>query len=123
MSNNDDDNLDDSDKGERKRQREKQRRTDLAIAFEELQAIINTIEPLSERRRSASTSSEADSGTQFTRLDLIRKSTEALRKIHYENMELRRMLGSKMGEGVSITVIDRFCVDSLFTFALTHMVS
>ena len=88
MSVNDDDNVDDSDKGERKRQREKQRRSDLASAFEDLQAILNIIDPSNDMYNK----SELDVGIPVTRLDLIRKSSEALRRIHQENLELRRLV-------------------------------
>ena len=105
MSANEEDNIDDSDKGERKRQREKQRRSDLASAFDELQAMLNTIEPAGERY-SRQSPSEGESGAPFTRLDLIRKSTEAMRRIHHENLEMRRLLGSKSADTVSTVESD-----------------
>ncbi|GKZ00789.1 hypothetical protein MPSEU_001030600 [Mayamaea pseudoterrestris] len=89
-----DDDIDDSDKGERKRQREKQRRTDLASAFEELQLTLTIVDPTGSRCNRA-TSADGDAGAPFTRLDLIRKSTESLKRIHNENQELRRIVNSK----------------------------
>lgn len=86
--------MDESDKGEKKRQREKQRRSELASAFEELHALLNEIEPCNDRYRRHSPA-ENESSTAFTRLDLVRKTTETLRRVHQENVELKQTLGQK----------------------------
>ena len=91
-------------KSERKRQREKQRRSDLANAFDELAALLFKIEPddaegpgsrRKQRRRSGATDvSEAESGDAagITRLDLIGRTVETLRRLHKENIELKHSL-------------------------------
>lgn len=98
----DDDNLggDDSKKSERKRQRERQRRFDLANAFDELAALLAQIDPeeseasSARRRRRKSDPSTVDldgaDSTGLTRLDLVGRSIEALRRLHQENQDLKR---------------------------------
>jgi hypothetical protein len=104
----DDDNLggDESKKSERKRQRERQRRSDLANAFDELSSLLADIEPDdsdsgSNRRRrrkseggaiSTADLDQAADNSGMTRLDLIGRSVEALRRLHGENTELKRVV-------------------------------
>lgn len=101
---NDNNNGDDNDKGERKRQREKKRRSDLATAFEELQVVFNIVEPPSVVYNRATTESEAADGGNATRLELIRKTTEALRRLHQENMDMRRAMGGHRTDETMVTV-------------------
>lgn len=90
-------------KSERKRQREKQRRSDLANAFDELGALMAKIEPEDlddsgnsrKRKRGKSTDShDADQGDSsgMTRLDLIGRTIETIRRLHRENAELKHNL-------------------------------
>jgi len=94
---------DDSKKSERKRQRERQRRFDLANAFDELASILAQVDPDDpenasnrQRRRRKSGVEPADldnaDNTGTTRLDLIGRSVEALRRLHQENTELKRLV-------------------------------
>jgi len=90
-------------KSERKRQRERQRRYDLANAFEELGSLLSEIEPEEadghrrrRRRSSAGDASEADPDSSgMTRLDLIGRGIEALRRLYRENAELKRIVESR----------------------------
>ena len=90
-------------KSERKRQREKQRRSDLANAFDELASLLAKIEPgqgdvgavasKKRRRRSgdvADLDTSGEQGSGLTRLDLIGRAIEALKKLHKENQELKQ---------------------------------
>jgi len=93
-------------KSERKRQREKQRRSDLANAFDELATLLSQIEPgqggastasgTKKRRRKSGDAAEVDTsgehGSGLTRLDVIGRTIEALRKLHKENLELKQSL-------------------------------
>jgi hypothetical protein len=88
-------------KQERKRNREKQRRSDLAEAFAELGALLSKIEPdeadadsTTRRRRRKSGMDSADASNSgdasgMPRLDLIGRTLETLRKLHRENLELK----------------------------------
>lgn len=97
-------------KSERKRQREKQRRSDLANAFDELNSLLTRVDPEESetsqsksrrRRKSVGDSSEADQpsaeASGLTRLDLIGRTIETIKKLHQENMELRQSLSSLKG--------------------------
>jgi hypothetical protein len=105
MSHNDDDDqlgADDPEtsakKSERKRQREKQRRRDLAGAFTELAALLTDDDPSvnedpanRRRRRPVDTSEGADGEIAgMTRLDLIGRTIETLRRLQQENSELKQ---------------------------------
>jgi Helix-loop-helix DNA-binding domain len=91
---------DDSNKSERKRQREKQRRSDIASAFDELSSLLSQIDPEDtevvpnrRRRRKAGEVAEVDADTSgLTRLDLIGRTAEVLRKLKRENEDLRKQL-------------------------------
>lgn len=96
-------------KSERKRKRERQRRSDLANAFDELAMILSQIEPdesgsmASRQKREKkpvgeSIDLEAGNISGSTRLDLISKSVDVLRKLHRENTELKR-INERGGEG------------------------
>lgn len=100
---------DESTKSERKRQRERQRRSDLANAFDELAAILSMIDPdesdstsTRQKRRKKSVGDAADldasDNAGSTRLDLIGKSVDVLRRLHNENIELKR-IHERNGEG------------------------
>jgi hypothetical protein len=105
---------DEDNKTERKRQREKQRRSDLANAFDELANLISTDtlhfdldssqnSKRSRRRRSASQDNVDPSGdaSNLTRLDLITRTIETIRGLRRENMELKTRLQST-GDKVSL---------------------
>jgi hypothetical protein len=94
---------DESKKSERKRQRERQRRSDLANAFDELASFLAEIDPddsdsgpKTRRRRKSEGGSAADidpaDNSGMTRLDLIGRSVEALRRLNGENTELKRVV-------------------------------
>lgn len=84
--------LDDSDKGERKRQREKQRRSDLASAFEELQMALSRIEHGCDAY-GRPIKMDRNAETPVTRLGLILQTTETLQRLHHENVHMRYALG------------------------------
>jgi len=102
-----------SKKSERKRQREKQRRSDLANAFDELASLLQRIEPedldsstASRRRRRRSATATSDDGngdptdtSGMTRLDLIGRTIEAMKRLHHENYDLRRSLEDQRNSG------------------------
>lgn len=100
-----------SKKSERKRQREKQRRSDLANAFEELSSLLSRIEPEEDdaggkkrkRRSSVDGSNEADAADSsgMTRLDVIGRTIEILRRLHRENSELKQSLDQPRRDGGS----------------------
>jgi hypothetical protein len=91
-----------SKKSERKRKREKQRRFDLANAFDELAALLSRIEPEDldsssnsrKRKKRNAEESEVDpaDAAGMTRLDLIGRTIDAIRRLHNENVELRQAL-------------------------------
>lgn len=106
-------------KTERKRQRERKRRSDLAEAFDELSALLSQFEASAEqassssdcaasvtgrgdpfnskrrKRRSSFGGEESDEGTGMTRLDLIARTMGALQRLQQENLDLRRQLGEQ----------------------------
>jgi hypothetical protein len=83
-----DDNFDESLRGDKKRLREKQRRLDIASAFEELKVALSMVDPSSNQP----TFDGETKNPPPTRLSLIHKSTEALKRVHNENLEMRRVL-------------------------------
>lgn len=88
-------------KTERKRQREKQRRFDLTNAFDELATVLSKIEPGdtdlhvsgTKKKRKRSIGDATDNGdgetSGMTRLDLIGRTVDILKKLHADNRELR----------------------------------
>lgn len=99
--------VDDSKKSERKRQRERQRRSDIANAFEELSSLLSQIDPdesenasSKRKRRKSGEPVESDvDASGMTRLDLIGRTAEVLRKLQRENDELRRKLEENRRSG------------------------
>lgn len=84
-------------RSERKRQREKQRRSDLSNAFDELAAFIVQVEPESgdqdadvKKKRKKSDGGEDASG--ITRLELIGRALRIMRRLHTENEERKRII-------------------------------
>jgi hypothetical protein len=83
-------------------EREKQRRTDLANAFDELAAMLSKIEPCEEeeeeeeqivngnkrKKKGAISETEADT-LGMNRLDLIGRTIDTLRRLHEENTDLK----------------------------------
>jgi hypothetical protein len=81
-------------------EREKQRRMDLANAFDELAAMLSKIEPNEEeeeeeivngnKRRKKGPVSETEADTLgMNRLDLIGRTIDTLRRLHEENTDLK----------------------------------
>jgi hypothetical protein len=93
-------------RSERKRQREKQRRSDLSNAFDELSAFIVQVEPEGgdqdsdvKKKRKKSDGGEDASG--ITRLELIGRAIRIMRRLHTENEERKRIIaGIQEKEGV-----------------------
>lgn len=94
---------DESRKAERKRKRERQRRSDLANAYDELGSLLSNLDQESgdsnharrrRRRSSMDESSEVEhtDNAGMTRLDLITRSIEAIRRLRGENDDLKRRL-------------------------------
>lgn len=122
---------DESTKSERKRQRERQRRSDLASAFDELAAILSLIDPdesdsmstrQKRKKKSVGDSADPDAGDNAgsTRLDLIGKSVEVLRRLHSENIELKR-IHENSGEGKDDKVRKIHAMAARFLIIITHM--
>ena len=91
-------------RSERKRQREKQRRTDLTNAFDELASFIFQIEPEAgdpdvdakkKRKKSGAGPARSEHGEEssgITRLDLIGRALRIMKRLHRENEERKRMI-------------------------------
>jgi hypothetical protein len=91
-------------RSERKRQREKQRRSDLSNAFDELSAFIVQVEPESgdqdpdvKKKRKKSDGGEDASG--ITRLELIGRAIRIMRRLHTENEERKRIISGIQEKG------------------------
>ncbi|GKY92821.1 hypothetical protein MPSEU_000251700 [Mayamaea pseudoterrestris] len=95
-----------AEKSERKRQREKQRRSDLASAFDILANVLLQIEPgaqdKADNQRSGKLKTqgthEADHDHSITRLDLIAETVDALTRLHLENTKLKNALRTRGGQ-------------------------
>lgn len=88
-----------SNRSERKRQREKQRRSDLSNAFDELSAFIAEIEPDpvdndGDSKKKRKKSGDGDDPGGITRLDLIGRAIKIMRRLNAENEDLRYRLAS-----------------------------
>jgi hypothetical protein len=95
-------------RSERKRQREKQRRTDLSKSFDELASFIFLIEPEAgdpdvdakkKRKKTGAgsgaasrASDQGDEASGITRLDLIGRALRIMKRLHRENEERKRMI-------------------------------
>jgi hypothetical protein len=83
-----------TERSERKRQREKQRRSDLAAAFDALANTLLQIEPgMASGRRS-----HPSGQSSITRLDLIAETVEGIRRLHDENLRLKAALIARGGQ-------------------------
>ena len=96
-------------KVERKRQREKQRRSDLATAFEQLATLIKKVDPdrpddkseVSTTKRGKLVGDDDQGEIQgLTRLDLIQQAIDVLHKLHRENIDLRNEM--KINNGANV---------------------
>lgn len=93
-----------SKKSERKRQREKDRRKEMKEGFVELAQLLAQMEhqdesdmPNWKRKRRGSCDEDGSTdpdGAAITRIDLISKAIDTIRKLHAENIELKRSNGS-----------------------------
>lgn len=93
-------------RSERKRQREKQRRSDLSGAFDELAAFIVQVEPDSveddhdkKKRRKSDAGAGGDDSAGITRLDLIGRAVRIMKRLHRENEERKRIIAGMEGRG------------------------
>lgn len=92
-------------RSERKRRREKQRRSDLSNAFDELAAFIVQVEPGSGedeaekkgKKRKSSDGGEDSAG--ITRLDLIGRALRIMKRLYRENEERKRVISTIEGRG------------------------
>jgi hypothetical protein len=87
--------LEDPRKVERKRQRERQRRSDLASAFDELQQLLATVSPdvTYSKNQSIRNSYSMDTNDQgSTRVDLIVQSIDCIRALQFQNDLLKRRM-------------------------------
>ena len=120
-------------RSERKRQREKQRRSDLASAFDVLANILLEVEPGADeegigqgsRKSSVHDSGEIDhtdpAGQTITRLDLIGETVEAIRRLHTENTKLKNALKARGGQAAvdeALQVREETCCP--FNSSLVH---
>ena len=87
-------------KSERKRQREKDRRKEMAEGFVELGHLLAQVDPdddSSRGKRSRRNSEDAGSAdadaSGMTRIDLISRAIDTIRRLHNENLELKRRKG------------------------------
>lgn len=90
-------------RSERKRQREKQRRFDLSNAFDELAAFIVQVEPeaaeadLDGKKKRRKSEGEDSSG--ITRLDLIGRALQIMKRLHHENEERKAVIANMRDRG------------------------
>lgn len=89
-------------KAARKKEREKQRRSDLAGAFSELKSLVGSIRPgVMEQETKANKRGKIDvnegdnEGLGMPRLQLISRTIQTLHEVHEENKQLRRTLDAK----------------------------
>lgn len=124
-----------SKKSERKRQREKQRRFDLANAFDELATLLSRLEPeeldsssnsrKQRKRKNSTDEAELDpaDAAGMTRLDLIGRTIDSIRRLHRENLELRQALDNQRRLGNTGGSVDdkvRACLSALKTQKVHH---
>ncbi len=90
-------------RSERKRKREKQRRTDLSNAFDELAAFVVQVDPepgdadLEGKKKRKKSGEEDSSG--ITRLDLIGRALKLMKRLHKENEERKRIITTMQDRG------------------------
>jgi hypothetical protein len=94
-----------SKRSERKRQREKQRRSDLTSAFEELSELILKIEPgvlpVEQGKKKKKTTDGSDAlSSGMTRLDIVARTVEVVKTLHEENEKNKRLLEEMKRPGV-----------------------
>jgi len=80
-------------RSELKRRREKQRRLDVRMAFEELSTIISLIDPgmvnIDAGRKRRKKTSDQDNAN---RVEIIHRATKIMRRLHHENEATKQML-------------------------------
>lgn len=98
-------------KSERKRQREKQRRSELTNAFDDLSALVMKMDnadeeegdgddPHRKKNRRLSHRSEGENETGgMTRVDLINRALAIMKRLHQENADLKQSLSRSGGGG------------------------
>jgi len=75
-------------RSERKRTREKKRREELNVGFDALTHVLVEIDP--DTRNEAKSSTTGDDA--MSRVDLIARATQVLRRVHSENEQRKRLL-------------------------------
>jgi hypothetical protein len=124
-----------SKRSERKRQREKQRRSNLSNAFDELAAFMVQVEPeagnvevdTKKKRKKSNEGGEDASG--ITRLDLIGRALRIMKRLHKENEERKRLVagmhdrvGGQGNDNVSVpcrekyVLVETFCLEQCIDF-------
>ena len=113
---------DGKEKSERKRQREKQRRSELTNAFDDLSALVLKMdtaadeeEPNKKNRRLSAGRSEHDNEHSggMTRVDLINRALAIMNRMHKENSELKAELSRSRGGGKDeVGTLKRTCSSS-----------
>ena len=93
-------------RSERKRQREKQRRSDLSSAFDELAAFIAHVEPESgvvdlDGKKKRKKSSDVEDSSGVTRLELIGRALKVMKRLHRENGERKQIISTMQERGGS----------------------
>lgn len=104
---NDPNNMDPNDpvkRSERKRQREKQRRSDLSNAFDDLAAFMNHVEPEDDDadpdgKRRKKKVGDVDEAGGATRLDLIGRALKLMKRLHAENEERKGYIAGMRDTG------------------------
>jgi hypothetical protein len=116
------DEVETSKRSERKRQREKQRRSDLSNAFDELAAFIVQVEPEAgesdsdaKKKRKKNEGGEDSSG--ITRLDLIGRALRIMKRLHRENEERKRIIGTLQERGSGSHASDNVSTRKFFNGA------
>ena len=97
---------DGKEKSERKRQREKQRRSELTNAFDDLAALVMKMdnadddvdaEGARKKTRRMSGHNPGDDTGGMTRVDLINRALVIMKRLHQENIDLKQSLSRSGG--------------------------
>jgi hypothetical protein len=102
MDNNNDeestmDPVDESERTERKRQREKDRRSELSRAFDVLGAVLNDLDPTPQQgshHQGGSGGKKGKKDIDLTRLDKLHRTTALLRRMHRDMVGMQRQIAA-----------------------------